>query len=75
MNGRDVLLVVAGAGVGVLVAMQLRDNEASCCRRVADAARDMAGEVPVFGGILQRLGDTINLWPHVPPLLDLFGVD
>lgn len=75
MDGDELLILVGGVAVGFLLAMQLKDNESSCCKRVSAGARDMAGELPVFGGVLQRVGDAINLWPSVPPLLDLFGVD
>lgn len=75
MNGRDVAFLVGGAAVGVALAMLLKQNESTCCARVSAAAREQVGEIPLFGGILQGIGDSINAWPSVPPLLDLFGVD
>jgi hypothetical protein len=71
MNGESLAWLAGGLLVGFVLGMQLHDNESSCCARVAAGAREKAGEVPILGGVLQRVGDAIG-WEHVPPLLDVF---
>jgi hypothetical protein len=65
-----------GAGLGFVLALRVRPAvDSSCCERVAVGARDKVGALcGSWGGTCQELGDSINLWPHIPSLLDAFGV-
>lgn len=66
-------------GLGALVATVVITritpaNESSCCKRVAQGARDKIddalGGTGVVGGILDGLG----LTEHLPSVIDTFGV-
>ena len=74
---RTTLLLVGGVALGFALAFRLRPtNESKCCARVAGGARDRVGEAcGIAGALCQGAGDWLNLWPHVPDILDAMGVE
>lgn len=62
-----------GLLVGVAVMARLKpNNETTCCRRVAAAARGQIGDT--FGPWGAGLVDWLGLEPHLPGIIDAAGV-
>lgn len=65
------IYLIAGVGVGFVVA-SLLSNPSSCCKRVAAGVRDEVQEK--LGGTAVAIGDALGIWQFTPGLLDVFGV-
>lgn len=70
---KELFLVGVGFAAGALAVAMLRENESSCCQRVAAGVRDRVTDT--FGEWAGDIYDNLHLGSVAPALLDLFGVD
>lgn len=72
---KSVLWFGVGVVVGAICVLQLRENESSCCRRVAAGVREeLTDAAGPLGGVVGGVYDALNLGAAAPALLDLWGV-
>jgi len=63
-----------GAVAALVVASRFGPATTStCCARVAAGARERVSDA--YGEGAAAIGDAIEIWPHVPDVLDWLGVN
>jgi len=65
-----------GAILGAVVILHLKPaNTSTCCQRVGFGARNFIAEkTGPLEGVVKDFVDSIGLTPHIPSILDEFGV-
>jgi hypothetical protein len=71
----NVIVFLGGVAVGALLVAQLRENESSCCQRVASGVREeLVDAAGPLGGIAGSAYDALHVGSIAPALLDALGV-
>lgn len=66
------LYIALGAGVGLLIGLQLRGSESFCCQLVSDAGRDKVKDN--LGSTAASAYDLFNVGGLLPPFLQATGI-